>query len=173
MKAIVELDGIEQTISGERVAERLKAIREAAGDRLVVIEVEGIPASQELKDAWRAVADHTKPVCMNSGGAWEERRARGLCMNPGSCCDSMYCEIALETAAEMGEPLARTEHPTLPLMGPDGCSAPPHVRPMCSLHVCCISSLGFKPNDEEWTERYFQLREKAMRLTQEERGISG
>lgn len=44
-------------------------------------------------------------------------------------------------------------------MGPDGCTAAPHLRPMCTMHVCCISALGYNPKDQQWTERYWQLRE--------------
>ena len=171
-KAVYELDGVEQVLTGERVGERLRAIRQAAGDRLVVLELENVPVSQELKDLWQQMADMTRPICMNEGGPWEQRRAQGLCMNPGSCCDDMYCEIALQTAERMGEALERTSHPRLPLMGPAGCVAPPHVRPMCSLHVCCISSVGFKTNDEEWTRKYFELRETVMRKTYDERGTT-
>ena len=35
-----------------------------------------------------------------------------------------------------GVELTPTGHPDLPLMGPDGCTAPPHLRPACSGHLC-------------------------------------
>jgi hypothetical protein len=72
----------------------------------------------------------------------------------------MYCEAALEYAKEQGEPLEPMDHPSLPLMGPQGCIAPPHLRPLCTMHVCSINSLGFDPDDLEWTDRYFELRER-------------
>ena len=117
--------------------------------------------TDEHKALWREMADHTKKVCMAPpSGDFLTDRANGACMRPGSCCSPEYCEMALDIAEEQGEPLERTTHPTLPLMGPSGCVAPPHVRPLCTLHVCCISSVGFKPNDEEWTEKYFKIRRR-------------
>lgn len=117
--------------------------------------------TEELKILWQEMADFTRSTCMKpSNPDFLEARKNGDCIRPGSCCSPEYCEFALETAEEMGETLARTTNPTLPLMGPDGCVAPPHVRPMCTLHVCCINSLGFKPGDPEWTKKYFDLREK-------------
>jgi len=88
----------------------------------------------------------TAPVCAKE------------CRAPHSCCDAMYCEIAENYAKEEGVILQRTGHPTLPFMGPEGCTVPPHLRPICTLHVCCINSLGFKPKDPEWTKEYFKLR---------------
>jgi len=35
-----------------------------------------------------------------------------------------------------GVELTPTGHPSLPLMGPEGCTAPPHLRPACSGHIC-------------------------------------
>lgn len=41
-----------------------------------------------------------------------------------------------------------------------GCIAPPHLRPLCTLHTCDMSGLGFKRDDPlgEWTDKYFELR---------------
>lgn len=61
---------------------------------------------------------------------------------------------------EWGVELTITEHPELPLMGPNGCTAAPHFRVLCTLHTCKINSLGFEPGDPKWTEAYFELREK-------------
>jgi hypothetical protein len=70
----------------------------------------------------------------------------------------MYCEIAIEYAAESGETLQRTDHPTLPLMGPTGCVVAPHLRPLCTLHVCSINGVGHD-KDPVFTEKYFVLRD--------------
>ena len=35
-----------------------------------------------------------------------------------------------------------------------------HLRPICTVHTCSIASLGFKKNDQEWTKRYYELRDK-------------
>lgn len=45
-------------------------------------------------------------------------------------------------------------------MGATGCKLAPHMRPLCTLHVCSINSLGFDPRDPEFTQKYFELREK-------------
>ena len=76
----------------------------------------------------------------------------------------MYCEMALEYAKEVGEELQQSSYdPQLPLMGPRGCIAPPHLRPICTVHVCCINGLGFNPESQEWTKEYFKLRAKLER----------
>jgi len=69
----------------------------------------------------------------------------------------MAIEIALE---EYGVRLERTSHPILPLMGEKGCVAPPHTRPLCTLHTCSVNSLGVKIDDVEWTDKYYILRNK-------------
>ena len=98
------------------------------------------------------------------------------CRVPRSCCDAMYCGCAEEYAQEeWGVDLTplKTDHLTLPFMGPTGCVVAPHLRLLCSVHTCDINSLGFKKNDLLWTERYFRLREQieeleAIRRTQKE-----
>ena len=108
--------------------------------------------TEKEKKLWAKMAAMTAPLCAGKGP--------GACRAPHSCCDAMYCQMALELAAEIGEELKPTDHPRLPLMGPDGCIAPPHLRPLCTLHVCCINGLGFNPQDPAWTKRYFKLRAK-------------
>lgn len=101
----------------------------------------------ELKKVYRALADHTYPVCASE------------CNIPQSCCDSMYCDITKQWAKEQyGVELTPTQHPTLPFMGPHGCIVEPHLRPLCTLHVCCINGLGYKKDDMIWTDHYFILR---------------
>lgn len=101
---------------------------------------------------WSEMAALTAPMCAGIG--------KGACRVPHSCCSPEYCDMALAYAAEVGEPLARTGHQTLPLMGPNGCTAAPHLRQLCTLHVCCVNSSGCNPRDAEWTKRYFSLRRK-------------
>lgn|SRR6185503_7234658 len=88
------------------------------------------------------------------------------------CCDPDYCAMVPKIANERGEPVpATTGHSTLPYMGPSGCVAPPHLRPLCTLHLCDINSVGFirKPADKtgrkgpvdlDATNDYFALREE-------------
>lgn len=52
-------------------------------------------------------------------------------------------------------------------MSPTGCIVHPAFRPLCTLHVCCINSLGFKPNDLKWTSRYFEIRAQIDELESE------
>ena len=66
--------------------------------------------------------------------------------------------MAIKMAAEAGVKFDRTSHPTLPCMGESGCTMPPHFRPLCTLHLCSISSLG-TTGDAELDEKYFSLRE--------------
>ena len=108
--------------------------------------------NQKLVVLYEKMSQLTAPVCANE------------CRVPKSCCDRMYCEIADEYAKEQGVTLTRGDHPTLPFMSASGCTVPPHLRPICTVHVCCINSLGFKPNDPKWTKKYFKLREKIEEL---------
>lgn len=41
--------------------------------------------------------------------------------------------------AHYGVELKDTGHPALPFMGEGGCTVAPHLRPLCSLHVCAYS----------------------------------
>ena len=67
--------------------------------------------------------------------------------------------MSKEWAAASGVTLVPTGHPTLPFMGPNGCTVEPHLRPLCTMHTCAINAFGFKPDDPEWTVKYFVLRE--------------
>jgi hypothetical protein len=104
---------------------------------------------QELVVLYQKMADHTQPEC------------RFSCRIPLSCCSPEYCGMAIDYAKEeWGVELPTTDHPKLPLMGPKGCTAPPHFRPLCTRHVCSINSHGFKPGDGKWTDEYFTLLEQ-------------
>jgi hypothetical protein len=87
--------------------------------------------------------------------------------------------MAAETAILEGITLPKTEHPRLPFMGVEivssgfpalskmeetGCTVPPHLRPLCTMHTCDINSCGFKPSDPRWTKEYFKLRVIIERL---------
>jgi hypothetical protein len=115
----------------------------------------GSTMNKKLEILYEQMSQLTAPVCAN------------YCRAPHSCCDRMYCEIAADYAKEQGVTLIRTGHPTLPFMSAQGCTIPPHLRPICTLHVCCVNSLGFKPNDPKWTKEYFELREEIDTNTEE------
>lgn len=105
------------------------------------------PKMAKHADLFQKMADLTAPECAKN------------CTIPYSCCSPEYCELTIEIAENEGVNLERTDHPKLTLMGPNGCTAPPHLRPLCTLHTCAIASHGWKPGDPEWTKRYFSLRE--------------
>ncbi|MCK9459516.1 MAG: hypothetical protein M0R80_07750 [Proteobacteria bacterium] len=98
---------------------------------------------------WQKMADLTMEKC------------RQKCKRMGMCCSPEYCDMARDMAKEKGVVIEVTGNETLPFLGADGkCVVPPHLRPLCTLHQCDINGFGFCPEDPEWTEKYFQLREK-------------
>ncbi len=112
-----------------------------------------LDATDGLKSLLRKMADLTAPKCAGTGGV-------GSCNPPHSCCSPEYCEMTLGYAKESwGVELQRTEHPRLPLMGPLGCIAEPHLRPLCTLHLCKINGLGCT-GDKKFDKAYFKLRDE-------------
>lgn len=90
------------------------------------------------------MSELTQPLCASK------------CNVPQQCCSPEYCFMAIEHAKEKwGVELKPTGHPTLPLMGPNGCTAEPHLRPICTIHVC--EKHLFNP---AISKTYFKLREK-------------
>lgn len=90
--------------------------------------------------------------------ALTEPECSGQCERPRTCCEERYCLIAIEFARQNWDvELQPTWHPVLPLMGDDGCTAAPHLRPVCSAHTCEVCTYGRKRGDEVWTRRYDEL----------------
>jgi hypothetical protein len=105
---------------------------------------------------YQAMADMTAPECASS------------CRAPHSCCDALYCMMANDRARDHGVVLeAQTFKPDVPFLSSTGCVVPPWLRPACTFHTCAINSMGFKPGDPKWTERYFKLREKIEKAEHE------
>lgn len=101
---------------------------------------------RRLVTLYAELAAHTEPEC-------------GGCARPFSCCDARYCAIAIDFArAHWNVELAPTWHRALPLMGPGGCTAAPHLRPICTAHTCETNEHGCKRGDAAWTTRYALLR---------------
>ncbi|HEX9232462.1 MAG TPA: hypothetical protein VF849_00145 [Blattabacteriaceae bacterium] len=91
------------------------------------------------------------------------------CRVPLSCCSIEYCEIASNYAKEIYNiNLQPTENKKLPFMSSHGCIVEPYLRPMCTLHVCSINSIGCDIKDPKWTKIYFELREQIDILEYEE-----
>lgn len=98
------------------------------------------------------MSDHTRIPCSGQGAS--------PCRVPYSCCDASVCELTIEQAKwDWNTELPRTNHPKYPLMALEGgCTAPPHMRPLCTVHCCIVQSFGGNPKDPAWTERYWELR---------------
>lgn len=106
---------------------------------------------------YKEIAVLTKPECENVCGPKHVRKTR--------CCEALYCETAIEHARKKWSvELPRTNHPELPLMGPDGCTAEPHLRPICAVHTCEVNNLGCKVGDPAWTRKYMKLRNEITEL---------
>jgi hypothetical protein len=83
------------------------------------------------------------------------------------CCtgERKYCEIARQYAKKYYNiELKETGNPDLPFMGEQGCTVPPHLRPICTIHLCTISYAPKAeiPGNEEKTKEYFQLRDEIL-----------
>lgn len=103
---------------------------------------------EKLINLYQEMYELTRPECEK-------------CRVPLSCCSGEYCAITLSYAEENWKiSLPITDHPALPLMGPKGCTAAPHLRPICTVHTCDINCLGFKRDDidDSWSDKYYDLR---------------
>lgn len=110
----------------------------------------------ELIAAYAEMSEHTKNECAHG------------CRAPHSCCSPEYGDMAAIVMKLYEAPIpVSTGHLICRFMGPTGCIVEPYLRPICTLHVCCINSLGFKPNDPAWTERYFEIRARIDALESE------
>jgi len=104
----------------------------------------------ELKAVREKLAEMTKKVCDDCTC---EQRSK-----PFRCCHGWACELAIAYADwKWGEHLRITGHPELPLMGKDGCTAPPHLRPACAGHIC-------DENAEQMPQEYWDLKALAAKL---------
>jgi hypothetical protein len=112
----------------------------------------------QLKTKYAAMSKLTAPECAH------------VCRIPFSCCSPEYCETTIQWAAERwGVRLKRVNGKNargevLPLLGTNGCTAEPHLRPLCTVHTCDVNGIGCKRGDPKWTRRYFQLREALNEL---------
>ena len=100
---------------------------------------------------YERISAMTKPLCLSGEGCGD------LAVRPYHCCERKYCDLAAKFAREGYEiELQPTGHPDLPFMGPEGCTVPLHLRPICTIHCCAIT----------WAQRsqdnpaYFELRQR-------------
>jgi len=85
---------------------------------------------------------------------------------PFRCCSRDYCELAQKFAREFyGLELGGTGH-IIPFMGVEGCIVPPHLRPACTIHACCVTYADVSgwSEEPERTARYFVLRQQIIEL---------
>lgn len=75
----------------------------------------------------------------------------------------------MEATAKGQELPPPTGHPTLTYMGENGCVVAPHLRPLCTVHVCSMNAMGIlytktgegmfdRVVDAKATKKYFELR---------------
>ena len=107
-----------------------------------------VTITPELEKLYQEMYELTNPKC-------------GECRVPFSCCDKFTCEMVQEYAAEQGQKFERngTDGMFLDISGK--CRIPPHLRPLCTVHVCAINSNGCT-KDLKWDEKYFDLRNLIM-----------
>lgn len=114
----------------------------------------------ELINLYAEIASLTAAKCAGKG----ER----ACLVPQHCCSPDYCEMTIDYARERhGVNLDRTNHEKLPLMGETGCTAAPHLRPLCSVHVCSVNSFGICGSQQE-NLMYWKLRNQIEAIEMEE-----
>lgn len=102
----------------------------------------------ELIGLYQQMSDLTAPFCADK------------CPNRFKCCAPEHCEKAASYAKEKyGIELERIGI-ELPFLGPNGCTVAPHLRPVCTMHTCLMSQLGFHPYDSAFTQKYLKLRKE-------------
>lgn len=99
---------------------------------------------------WEKMAAFTAPICA---------AGKDECLYPHRCCEKKFCEMAREYARSQGIEL-QEGNGRLPFLGENGCTVPPHLRPVCTIHVCTVSWAGKShiEHDPEKTKEYFALR---------------
>jgi hypothetical protein len=125
--------------------------------------------SDVLPILYQKIADLTTPSCCN--GTAECAKFAG---NKYRCCERKYCDLAARFAKEKyGIELQATGNPDLPFMGETGCVVPPHLRPICAMHVCSVSWApkshveGSSEKLREYMELRKQIDEEARRQDKE------
>lgn len=99
---------------------------------------------------------------------WEDCRLH--CDTRFGCCHELFCELAIINARELwGVTLEPSGHPTIPLLGPEGCVAAPHFRPVCAAHCCEDNPTGLSGGhrDRTWHLEYRTLKDYASKLETE------
>lgn len=103
--------------------------------------------NKKVETLYKELADITRKKCAG-------------CNVPFGCCDSFYCEMAEKYAKnQYGVDLTPTGFANkkgLKFMSENGCIVPPHLRPVCTIHICDKALYA----DPKFHDKYFSLREK-------------
>ena len=103
---------------------------------------------QQLNDLYRQMAQLTYDKCKQE------------CEILGSCCSQLYCYMAVDKALKTENLILDVSNKRIPLLdGNNQCKAPPHLRPLCTLHIC----EKFFWN-KEFLNAYFDLRDRINEL---------
>ena len=112
-----------------------------------------------ISRGYREMSELTKVKC---GGD----KCPGVGNRAYRCCDRVHREMTIDHAYKDWGIRSPTTGHQLPLMGPTGCTALPHLRLWCTLHQRQIQETG-STKDRGWDAKYFRLRNKLIRLEQQ------
>jgi hypothetical protein len=111
------------------------------------------PASEKQRFValCKEMADHTRSCCLE------------ICKHLGACCAPEVCETVCQAARAWGLDLLPEKNGLL-LDNQGLCTAPPHVRLLCTVHQCEIANVGTWKAHAPWTDRYYELRNEIDEL---------
>jgi hypothetical protein len=114
----------------------------------------------ELVVLYEKIAAMTRPLCVSGSDECSKYSS-----NPHHCCEKKYCDIAAEKIKAAGIEVTVVGD-EIPFLGPKGCVVPPHLRPVCAVHVCSISyaDKSHIEHDPVKTQLYFDLRKRISEL---------
>jgi hypothetical protein len=119
-----------------------------------------LAGEDQLPILYQKMADITSPLCASGQGECGQ-----FCSRKSRCCERRYCLATAAFAKEKyGIDLVPTSNPDLPFMGERGCVVAPHLRPVCTLHVCTVSwaDKSHIEHDEQKTADYYALRAEIL-----------
>ncbi len=87
---------------------------------------------------------------------------------PYRCCEAQYCNIAKKFAKDKYSIELLPINNEMPFMGALGCIVEPHLRPLCTMHACCITYKEGKFPDSNKTKEYFYLRDLILKTAKEQ-----
>ena len=113
--------------------------------------------SEELRRLYQEIRDMTNPLC-------------GTCEVPYACCDVHWCHLSrVWTVQAWDEQVVVPTNPqpntltgiTIPLLGPEGCTAKAWQCPTCSAHLC---EETFNKQSDEWKTQWQTIHDRVQEL---------